>query len=346
MRFILSAVLITLSVPAFAATEAAHPHPQDWAFDGVRGTFDKPSIQRGLQVYKEVCATCHSLNRVAFRSLTDVGFSEAEVKSLAAEYTVMDGPNDDGEMFERPGRASDKFPSPYPNEQAARAINNGAYPVDLSLITKARHDGPNYVHALLTGYEKAPAYVCKSVNAEGVCVKFHRISPQDAEAMEATAKDEAVEAAPEPVAADAKDGDAEAATEAAPVEEKKAAQEGDLYYCSDVVKGEEMTENGKTVKVETCTELGKTMHYNPYFPGKQIAMPAPLHVEGQVEYQDEKTKATVTQMSHDLVNFLQWAAEPEMESRKRMGIRVMIFLVAFTAFFYVAKKRIWSRIGH
>jgi len=124
--------------------------PQDWQFDGVLGTFDKPAIQRGLQVFKEVCSNCHSLKRVPMRKATRSRFLEAEVKSLAASYMVKDGPNDNGEMFERPGRPSDVIPPPYPNEQAARAVNNGAYPLDLSLITKARHDGSNYVYSILT----------------------------------------------------------------------------------------------------------------------------------------------------------------------------------------------------
>lgn len=340
MRSILAALLIVSAAPAFAAGDVEKPLQQDWSFDGVFGTFDKPAIQRGFQVYKEVCSTCHGLNRVAMRTLQDAGFSEAEVKSLAASYMVMDGPNDDGEMFERPGRPSDKLPSPYPNEQAARAVNNGAYPLDLSLITKARADGPNYVYSLLTGYKDAPAYLCKEVDDEGACVKFHRIGPQEAEEV-LKAQKEAEEAAKDDVAETA-DAAADAPKEKVE-EEKKLAKKGDLFFCSAIVHNEEVVD-GKTVKTEGCTEMGKTMHYNPYFAGKQIAMVAPLHTEGQVEYQDEKTKATVEQMSHDVVNFLQWAAEPEMENRKRMGIRVMIFLVFFTVFFYIAKKRIWSRI--
>ncbi len=346
MRIILSALLIAVGSSAFAAGDVKHPHQHDWAFDGAFGTFDKPAIQRGLQVYKEVCSSCHGVKRVPFRRLVEVGFSEAEVKSLAASYTVMDGPNDDGEMYERPGRASDKIPSPYPNELAARAVNNGAYPLDLSLITKARHDGPNYVYSLLTGYEDAPAYLCKKV-VDGACVSFHRISPQDAKAkqeeMKAAAEADAAVAAEKLAAkkADAKEGDKadEAAEEA-----KKEVKKGDLFLCASIVENVEEID-GKTVKSESCTEMGKTLHYNPYFAGNQIAMVAPLHTEGQVEYQDE-TKATVEQMSHDVVNFLQWAAEPEMENRKRMGIRVMIFLGFFTVLFYIAKKRIWNDVPH
>lgn len=232
--------------PAFAGGETREPKQMEWEFDGVFGKFDRPSIQRGLQVYKEVCAACHGLKRVAFRTLTDVGFSEAEVKSFAASYSIQDGPNDVGEMFDRPGRPADRFPSPYLNENASRAANNGAYPPDQSLIVKAREDGANYVYSLLTGYETAPA---------GVSV------PEGA-------------------------------------------------------------------------------HYNPYMPGGIIKMASPLRDEG-VTYQDG-TKATVDQQAHDVVNFLQWAAEPEMEQRKRMGIHVMLFLGILTCFFYLTKKRIWS----
>lgn len=342
MRILATAFFLLFAAPALASGDAHHPEQVDWPFDGVRGTFDKPAIQRGFQVYKEVCSTCHGLHRVPFRALEGAGFSEAEVKSLAAGYSVADGPNDQGEMFERPGRPSDFLPSPYANEQAARAINNGAYPPDLSLIIKARHDGANYVHALLNGYEPAPAYSCKTVNGEGACVQFHRISPQAAEEKLAALKE--LEAAQAEAAKDAPAPAAKAGEAAAPAEAPvKTAKEGDLYFCSDIVHNEEVVD-GKTVKTESCNEVGKTMHYNPYFPGKQIAMPQPLKAE-QVDYQDG-TKASVEQMSRDVVNFLQWAAEPEMENRKRMGIRVMLFLGVFTVFFYIAKKRIWSRIEH
>lgn len=253
MKFVHAILIATAlaSSPALANEGTKHPESINWSFDGVFGKFDKPSIQRGLQVYKEVCSACHGLHRVPFRRLTDIGLSEAEVKAFAAEYSVQDGPNDDGEMFERPGRPSDKFPNPYPNEKAARASNNGGLPPDLSLIIKSRENGASYVHALLNGYEDAP---------EG-----HEV-PQGA-------------------------------------------------------------------------------YYNPYFPGGVIKMPPPIS-DGQVTYQDANTPTTRDQISRDVVNFLQWAAEPEMEDRKRMGIKVMLFLFAMTGFFYVAKKRIWSNLEH
>lgn len=129
---------------------------QHWHFDGLTGTYDRAALQRGLKIYREVCSACHSMNRLYFRNLEALGYDENQTKNIAAEYTVMDGPNDEGEMFERPGRPSDRFPAPYPNEQAAKFANNGALPPDLSLIVKARQGGADYVYAILTGYEEPP----------------------------------------------------------------------------------------------------------------------------------------------------------------------------------------------
>jgi cytochrome c1 len=148
-----------VSTPANAAGDAKHPAEMNWQFDGLFGTYDRNALRRGFQVYREVCASCHSLNQIAFRNLSQEGgpeFSEAEVKAIAKEYLVEDGPDDYGDMFERDALPRDKFPSPYPNENAARAANGGAYPPDLSLITKARGGGADYIHALLSGYEEAP----------------------------------------------------------------------------------------------------------------------------------------------------------------------------------------------
>lgn len=230
------------------ARYAETPKQVSWPFEGHFGTFNRASVQRGFQVYREVCSACHGIKRVAFRNLQDIGFSEAEVKALAAEYTYTKIDNE-GEVVDRPGIPADHFPSPFANEAAARAANNGAYPPDLSLMVKARMDGANYLYSLLTGYEDAPADF----------------------------------------------------------------------------------------------PLGDGMHYNPYFEGRQIAMAAPIMMKDQVSYEDG-TNASIDQMARDVVNFLQWAAEPEMEERKRMGIKVMIFLVIFTVFFMIAKKRIWSRL--
>lgn len=254
MKNPLSAILIALIVSginsySFANSDEIHLRKSSWTFDGIFGTVDKASAQRGLQVYKEVCAACHSLNRIAFRNLAEIGFSEAEIKALASSYKVKDGPNDSGEMFERDGKPSDYFVPPFPNEQAAGAGFNGKAPPDLSLIVKARHDGANYVYSLLTGYGHTP---------------------------------------PE-----------------------------------DVI-------------------LTEGQHYNPYFPGGNILMSPPLS-DGQVTYEDG-TKASVDQMAHDVTTFLQWAAEPEMEARKLMGIKTLIYLVIFTGFMYVAKRNLWKKL--
>jgi len=248
-RVIIALLISFSSFGALADTTAKQPLQLVWPFEGIFGTFDRQAAQRGAQVYFEVCSACHSNHNLYYRNLKDIGFSEAEIKQLAQKYTVKDGPNAEGEMFDRPALPSDRFVSPYPNEEAARAANNGAYPVDLSLIIKARQDGPNYVFSLLSGYQDAPADV----------------------------------------------------------------------------------------------KLMPGLYYNPYFEGGQIAMPPPL-TEGQVTFSDG-TPATVEQMAKDVVVFLQWAAEPEMEHRKSMGLKVMIFLLVFTVFFYIAKKKIWKNIS-
>jgi ubiquinol-cytochrome c reductase cytochrome c1 subunit len=248
-RVIIPLLILFSSFGAIADATAKKPLQLVWPFEGIFGTFDRQAAQRGAQVYLEVCSTCHSNHNLYYRNLKDIGFSEAEIKQLAQKYTVKDGPNAEGEMFDRPALPSDRFVSPYPNEEVARAANNGAYPVDLSLIIKARQDGPNYVFSLLSGYQDAPADV----------------------------------------------------------------------------------------------KLMPGLYYNPYFEGGQIAMPPPL-TEGQVTFSDG-TPATVEQMAKDVVVFLQWAAEPEMEHRKSMGLKVMIFLLVFTVFFYTAKKKIWKNIS-
>ena len=154
-----SAALLGLAGVALAdeAEHGLHSAQYPWPHEGMFDSYDHNSIRRGHQVYQQVCAACHSLNLVAYRNLVDVCYSEAEMKAMAEDTDVMDGPNDEGEMFERPGKLSDYLPSPYPNEEAARYANNGAYPPDLSLIVKARHGGADYIFALLTGYKDVPA---------------------------------------------------------------------------------------------------------------------------------------------------------------------------------------------
>jgi ubiquinol-cytochrome c reductase cytochrome c1 subunit len=148
---------------AAGAVEAAEPGaalPEGhWSFESIFGTYDRGAQQRGFLVYKQVCASCHGLRLVAYRNLMEIGFSEDEVKAIAAEYLVTDGPNEFGDMFERPATPADRFASPFPNENAARASNNGALPPDLSLIAKARIGGPDYTLGVLVGYEEPPAGV-------------------------------------------------------------------------------------------------------------------------------------------------------------------------------------------
>jgi len=136
---------------------ALHPPQYPWSHRYPWSSYDHASIRRGYEVYSQVCSTCHSLDRIAYRNLVDVCFTEEEAKALAAERDFPDGPDASGEMFERPGKLTDYMPPPYPNEEAARAANNGAYPPDLSLMVKARHDGTNYIMALLNGYQDPPA---------------------------------------------------------------------------------------------------------------------------------------------------------------------------------------------
>ena len=156
LRILLFLMFILSSKMSVAAGEKINYPQLNWSFSSVFGTFDRAAQQRGLQVYKEVCSGCHGLRLLAYRNLKAIGYNDDEIKAFAAENSV-NSLNDDGEEAERPARPSDKFVSPYPNEQAARAANGGAYPPDLSLIVKARPDGANYLHALLTGYVDAPA---------------------------------------------------------------------------------------------------------------------------------------------------------------------------------------------
>ncbi len=252
MRIVFGAAALALGFlagqAALAAGKAEPPPSVEWSFNGLFGAFDRAAQQRGFQVFVEVCASCHSLSLLHYRNLADIGFSEARIKEIVAEVEVADGPDAEGEMFERPGRASDRFVAPFPNENAARAANNGAYPPDLSLMTKARLGGADYLHALLIGYVDPP---------DGV-------------------------------------------------------------------------------------EMQEGMTYNTYFPGHQIAMPAPLD-DDTVEYADG-TKATVAQMAKDVTIFLAWAAEPELEERKRMGVQIVLFLILLTGMLYAVKRKYWTGV--
>jgi cytochrome c1 len=241
------------------------PPRQEWSFYGPLGKFDPAQLRRGLEVYRQVCANCHSLKLVAFRDLVapgGPGFTEAQAKAIAAEYKIEDGPDDTGKMFSRPGRLGDYFPPPFPNAQAARAALT-AIPPDLSVIAKARtfergfplfladpliqyqEQGVDYIYALLTGYTR----------------------------------------------------------EADP-------------------------------------------NWNAFMPGHVIAMAKPLD-DGAVEYADG-SPGTMQQYAKDVTAFLMWAAEPRLEDRKTIGLRVIGYLVVFATLLYLVKRKIWKKVhaGH
>merc|ERR1711934_520634 len=222
--------------------------PEEYPFNhkGWFQAYDMMSVRRGHQVYTNVCATCHSMNLLAYRNLVDNCYTEEEVRTMCEDVEVTDGPNDEGEMFERPAKLSDKWVPPYPNEMAARFANGGALPPDLSLMAKARPEGEDYIFALLTGYREAPAGI-------------------------------------------------------------------------NVMPG---------------------MHYNPYFSGGQIGMPQPL-MDGSIDYEDG-TPATMSQMAKDVSTFLMWAAEPEQDNRKLMGLKWMSAIALVCAGTAYYKRLRWS----
>ncbi|MBR0660132.1 cytochrome c1 [Neoroseomonas oryzicola] len=246
---VLGSLVAFAPAPASAAGgEEIHIPDTRFSFDGIFGTYDRASAQRGFQIYKEVCANCHAMHLLSYRNLRALGLTEAQVAAIASTVQIQDGPNDEGQMFERPGRPSDRFRSPFANPQAARAANNGALPPDLSVIAKARAGGADYLYALLTGYGDPPPGVT-------------------------------------------------------------------------VMEG---------------------MNYNRYFPGHQIAMAAPLN-EGQVEFSDG-TPSTLENMARDVSTFLQWAAEPELEERRAMGIKIILFLTVLAGLAYAVKRKIWADV--
>jgi len=229
--------------------EGLHPTHYPWIHQQYLKTFDHQALRRGFQVYREVCSSCHSLSRIPYRSLVGVTHTVDEAKAMAEENEYDSEPNDEGEIEKRPGKLSDYLPSPYKNDEAARAANNGALPPDLSLMVKARHGGCDYIFSLLTGYPEEPP--------PGV-------------------------------------------------------------------------------------KLAEGLNFNPYFPGTGIAMARVLYNE-LVEYEDG-TPATASQMAKDVVEFLNWSAEPEMDQRKKMGMKVLVIGSALFALSVWVKRYKWSPI--
>lgn len=153
-----AAAFLALAAPAAAQQELTPPLPNPgWSFSGVFGTFDRAELQRGFQIYSEVCSNCHSMNLLHYRDLAALGYNDDAIAAIAAQKQVTDGPNDQGEMYQRPARAADAFVAPFANDQASRAAHNGALPPDLSLIIKAREGGEDYCYGILTGFVNAPA---------------------------------------------------------------------------------------------------------------------------------------------------------------------------------------------
>ena len=228
-----------------AAENNIKPEKYDFSFNKLNGKIDKNSAQRGLQVYIEICASCHGLKNVAYRSLQDLGYNKDQINNIAAQFLKDDLPNDDGEILKRKASYSDYFVEPYENNQIAKISNNGAYPPDLSLMVKARKDGANYIRSLLLGYEDAPSNI-------------------------------------------------------------------------DVGEG----------------------YYNKYMAGNIIAMPQPLYGD-DVIYKDGTTP-TLEQEVLDITTFLTWAAMPDLEKRRSAGIKVLIFLLVMTFFFFFSYRKIWK----
>lgn len=299
-----------------------------WSFSGFRGSYDQAQLQRGFQVYKEVCSACHSLKRLSFRNLAEPGgpgYSEEQAKSVAGEWLhQIPEPNDQGQIADRkgniitrPARPADPILGPFANEAQARAANRGALPPDLSVITKARgievekpfyrvpdmmlrdifrgyqEAGADYLYALLTGYKPVPLYTEQA----GKLVRV----PEGQKPANAVA-------------------------------------------CASIDRPEG--------KPEVCNPLQTGMNYNTHFSGHQIAMNAPLS-DGLVTYAKPKqgdgltaVPQTVDQYARDVTAFLAWASDPKLEERKRLGMLTMFYLLGLAVLLYFAKKRVWSNIPH
>ncbi len=161
-RIFLGFLILSINTVSFAAEKSAKLLKTDWTFKGLFGKFDRASLQRGYQVYTEVCSSCHSMKYLSYRNLADEGgpeFSVAQAKAIAANFEVTDGPDSSGEMFVRPARLSDKFVMPYANEEEAKSANGGAYPPDMTVLAKARGGGVDYLYSLLLGYEDPPSSI-------------------------------------------------------------------------------------------------------------------------------------------------------------------------------------------
>ncbi len=239
-----AAILVSACLPAVA--DDGLP-PVRFSFDGPFGAYDKPTLRRGLRIYREICANCHALDEVSYRDLAQLGYTPEEVRQIAAQYEVTDGPNDYGAMYQRPARPADAFVDPFPNEAAARIANNGSLPPDLALIVSSRRGGARYVYAFLQGFRDPPA----------------------------------------------------------------------------------------------GANLPNGTFYNSYFPGHMVAMP-PMLTAQAVTFPDD-APSDLRSEAFDVANFLQWAADPHLGARHRLGRGVLLFLIVTTVLLYAAWRRVWRR---
>ena len=303
----LAAALLPATGHAAGATKALKE--KHWAWEGAFGHYDRAAMQRGFQVYREVCASCHSMDLLAFRHLGDPGApyylescpkelglpdsvncsdpaQNPIIRSIAAEYTITDGPDEAGDMFERPGIPADYFPSPYANPQQAAAANGGAYPPDMSLLVKGRVNGAAYIYSLATGY---PDKDLKTIDVP-------------------------------------------------------AGQYYNPYYPGDtlsLMKEEYVDEEGHVIEEAVrAAEDKKYVSSDGHIYGGAFKMASPLS-DGIVTYEDGSPE-TVEQYAADVVAFLQWASEPKLEERKGMGTYVMAYLFIFAGVTYASYRQVWK----
>ena len=322
MKRILTAVAAaSLTVAAAAPALAAEGKQKAfkelaWSWEGVFGRYDQAQLQRGYQVYREVCASCHSMKLIAFRHLgekggpyhldqcpEELGLPETTdcsdpaqnpyVKAIAADYQITSGVDDSGDPLVRPGIPADYFPSPYENRQLAILANGGAYPPDQSLIVKSRLKGANYIYSLLTGYP-----------------------------------DEVPEVLDVP-----------------------AGSYYNPYYLGDTLslfKDEYLEEDHGEVHPDEARVRAVTPEAlvtdGGLLYGGAFKMAAPLR-DGAITYEDG-TEATIEQQAEDVVAYLQWASEPKLEERKVMGQFVILYLFAFAGILYASYRQIWRNVEH
>lgn len=274
MKSIVTSTLVAVGLAAALGVGAANASSSDgpalkeksWSWTGIFGHYKDKQLQRGFQVYDQVCAACHGMKHLYYRNLTEIGYSVDEVKEFASSREVQDGPDENGALFMRPATLTDRFVEPFENEQIAALANGGVAPPDLSLMTKAREHGPDYIYNLLLGYPsdypgEAPEWWVHQQEAAGLEPSF----PAD-------------------------------------------------------------------------------KYFNTYFGGFAISMPKQL-MDGLITYADG-TEPSAEQMAKDVVAFLNWAAEPELEKRKRLGLVVLLYLGVLTAFLYGLKKYVWRNVHH